>query len=574
MPSTEPDHSPASRSPAAAGDAVTETFDYVVVGAGSAGAAVARRLAEDGSTRVAVLEAGAARHRDFWVRVPLGIGRLLLDPQYVWPFHTEPQTSLKGQPIYWPRGRLPGGSSSVNGMIWVRGDPAEYDRWRDAGNRGWGWSDLLPLFRRLEAAACGADEVRGRDGPIRVTALERTLRNPLGDAFVAACEQVGIARTDDYNGGRYEGVGYLQLSTGRGRRWSTAIGYLGEDAPATLRLATEAVATRVLFDGRRAVGVEYRQGGRVLRALARAEVILSAGPIKSPQLLELSGVGRPAVLERLGLPQVHALPGVGENLVDHLQSRISFECADAVSMNGIVVSRVRRTLMGARWLLTGGGWMATPGATVHALVRTAPDDPQPDVKIQLHHITGRDRYARDPARGLDPFPGFSIGLFPLRPTSRGSLWPRSADPLEDPAIDPRYLDTEADRRCALRALRLAQRVADAAPMRAFVRRRTRPAPETGEDDDALLDYLKTSGQTSWHPVGTCRMGRDPMAVVDDRLRVHGLQRLRVVDSSVMPTMPSSNTNAASILIGEKAADLIREDRRAGGLRVVGEEQTA
>ena len=537
-----------------------ERYDYIVVGAGSSGAALAARLAEDAAVRVLLLEAGEPRHRDFWVRVPLGIGKLLLDTRYVWPFSTEGQRNLKGQPIYWPRGRMPGGSSSVNGMIWVRGDPAEFDRWRALGNPGWGWDDLLPYFRRLESTAFGDDATRGRDGPIRVTPLARTHPNPLGDAFVAACVQAGIPVTPDYNGGRYEGVGYLQLTTGDGKRCSTAIGYL-ERPPPNLVVRTQAVATRIVFEERRAVGIEYRHDGRTRAARASAEVILSAGPIKSPQLLELSGIGQPDRLAAHGIETVHASPGVGENLIDHLQSRITCECSQPITLNEIVSSPVRRTLMGARWVFTKTGWMATPGATVHALVRTSPDDPQPDVKIQLHHITGKDRYARKPAAGLDPYPGFAIGLFQLRPTSRGALHLKSADPLADPVIDPRYLDTELDRRAILRAARLALQVLDGDAMRPFVNRRTRPTAQGVLDDDTLFDYLLTSGQTSWHPIGTCRMGSDAGAVVDPRLRVNGVDGLRVADSSIMPTMPSSNTNAASIAIGEKAADLIREDRR-------------
>lgn len=538
---------------------MAEQFDYIVVGSGSSGAPIATRLSERTSGRVLLLEAGAPNEKEFWIRVPIGLAKILGSPRYVWKFHTVPQSTLNGQQIYWPRGRLPGGSSSVNGMIFVRGDPAEFDRWRDElGNAGWGYEDVLPYFKRMESTAIGGDDVRGRDGPVPITSLG-ACPDELSEAFIAACRAAGIPETSDYNGRQYEGVSYLQMSTRRGRRSSTATAYLDRSRRANLVFRTEALATRVLLDGRRAAGVEYRAGGELRTAHAAREVIVCAGPIKSPQLLELSGIGDGARLQRLGIATVHHLPGVGENLVDHLQSRLTFECTRRITLNEILQSRLRQMWMGAKYLVTRTGLMATATATVHALARPSSAYDRPAVKIQLHHLSSRDRFEvvdpRHLARALDPHPGFSIGFFQLRPESRGSVHSRSADPHDDPAIDPCYLAADIDRRTMMDALRLARRVSRQPSIAPYIGRETRPGIEVDADEEVIA-YLKASGQTSFHPVGSCKMGGDPMAVVDATLRVHGISSLRVADSSVMPTMPSSNTNAASIMLGEKAADLI------------------
>ncbi len=530
-----------------------ETFDYIVVGAGSSGAALATRLAERGKT-VLLLEAGARRENDFWVKVPIGVAKLLMNAAYTWQFFTEPQPQLAGQKLYWPRGRMPGGSSSINGMIYVRGEPAEFDHWAALGNTGWDYASLLPYFRRLEGTLLGDAAQRGRDGPIAVSSVSQLNPNPLAEAFIEACEQAGIARTPDYNGGAYEGVSYLQLSVGRGRRCSTAVGYLRGRPQPSLRLVTEANVTRLLMAQGRATGIEYRHGGQTKRATAAHEVILCAGPVKSPQLLELSGIGDRRRLEGLGIPVQADLPGVGENLIDHLQSRLTYACTRRITLNEIMQNPLRQQWMGMKYMLTRRGIMATPAGSVHALARTGPEQTRPNVKVQLGHVTAGDRYAGGGA-AYDPFPGFGIGFFQLRPESRGSLHIRSTNPDDAPVIDPRYLATENDRQTMLDALRLSRAIARQSGLAGLVERETRPGIDL-QDDAGLLDYIKASGQTSWHPVGTCKMGVDDAAVVDPELRVRGIKGLRVADSSIMPSMCSSNTNAASIMIGERAADLI------------------
>jgi choline dehydrogenase len=534
----------------AAGEAV---YDYVVVGGGSAGSAVASRLSESGRFRVLLLEAGEDDPW-IWLRVPLGAGFVLLSQRSLWRFYTEPQANLGNRKMFWPRGRVLGGSSTINGMLWVRGEPAEYNHWRDLGNPGWGYDDVLPYMKRKEAYAQG-DGTRGKHGPVHIS---RFGRSALGDAFYNACVEAGVPATPDYNGAQYEGVGYLQSNTKRGLRFGGREAYLrpAQGRP-NMHVRTGARADRIRVESGRAVGVEYRVGGDRCFARASREVVVSAGAIQSPQLLELSGIGDKERLADLGIAGVKHLPGVGENCRDHLHTRVSFECRRPITLNDILDNPLRKAWMGLRYLVRRDGEMAACTATVHALAKTDPALDRPDVKIQMHNLSAED--PRHPTElVLDRFPGFGIGSFALRPESTGSVHIRSADPDEPPMIAANYLTDPRDRKTSIAALRLARRIAEQPALAKLIVREVRPGPEA-QSDAALLEHVAKLGATSYHPIGTCKMGNDAMAVVDHELRVHGIEGLRVADASIMPTMVSSNTNAPSFLIGERCAEfLLRE----------------
>jgi choline dehydrogenase len=529
-------------------------FDYVVVGSGSSGCAVANRLSADGRHQVLLIEAGE-RDNNINIQIPLMVANVLNSTRWTWPYETEPQTHLNGKPQKWSRGRVIGGSSSINGNLFVRGDPAEYDAWRDQkGCSGWGYDDLLPIFKRLEDFPEGDPAVRGRGGPIHCTRLDRF--DALADAFVGACTEAGYPFLPDYNDGSYEGAFYLQYSTRRGLRNSSAAGYL---RPAihrpNLTVLTEAVVTRVLMEGRVAHGVEYRQGEVSRSVKARREVVLSAGPLASPHLLELSGIGNAELLGRFGIPVVHHLPGVGENLRDHPNSRMTFQCSQPITINDVLRSPLRKVREGLRFIFRREGLLTICSASAQMNYRVRPEATQPDMVLRLLPLSGKDRYARTARYGLDPFPGFTFGITVLQPRSTGTVHLQSPDPLKQASMDPKYLSHESDAQMFLAGMRVARKVSRMPALRPLIVRETRPGPEI-DDDQGLLEYMRETIQTSWHMVGTTKMGIDDMAVVDPQLRVRGVERLRVIDSGICPTIPSSNTNIPAIAIGEKGADLV------------------
>jgi choline dehydrogenase len=529
-------------------------FDFIIIGAGSAGCVLANRLSADGAHRVLLIEAGG-RDTSINIHIPLMVVNLLKDERYTWPFLTEKQVHLNGKEQLWARGKVLGGSSSINGNVYVRGDPAEYDSWSSLGCSGWSWQDMLPYFKRMESFVSGDPVKRGKTGPINVTQLRKF--DKLGDAYLDASREAGFELVDDYNDGHYEGASYLQYSTTpRGFRCSSAVGYLRPArGRANLEIWTDTLVTRVLLDGKRAVGVECRRDGKTIRAMSRKEVIVSAGPIQSPKILELSGIGQPDVLKPFGIEVAHELPGVGENMSDHPNCRLTFECSKPITINDVLQRPMSKLKEGLRFILFGKGLLSICSATAHIVMRSGPSQNQPDLKLQLQPFSGKDRYARRPQDGLDAHSGFTIGIMALRPHSRGYVHLNSADPAIQPRIDPNYLADPRDAATLLAGIRAVRRLVQMPSLKDLVVRETRPGPEV-QTEQQITDYIRLTTATTWHVVGSCKMGSDEMAVVDSELRVRGIDGLRVIDSSVFPTVPSSNTNAPTIALGEKGADIV------------------
>ena len=534
-----------------------QTNDYIVVGAGSAGCVLAARLSEDPRNQVLLLEAGPP-DRSPWIHLPIGYGKTMWSPVYNWKFETDPDPNMNGRRIYWPRGKTLGGSSSINGLIYIRGQAEDYDHWAELGNRGWSFKEVLPYFIKSEGNERGSSAFHGGKGPLLVSDIGA--KHELIEAFIAGAEEHGVPRTDDFNGASQEGVGYYQLTTRNGLRCSTAKGYLTDaKRRPNLRIETDAQATGLVLRGKRVVGVNYRQHGQQQTAMAGGEVVLCAGAIQSPQLLQLSGIGPRALLESLDIPLVHDLPGVGENLQDHLQIRLSFECTKPITTNDQLNSLFGQAKLGLEWLIHRSGPLAVGinqgGCFMHAL-RDASGRPvtrTPDIQFHVSTLSA------DMAGGkVHPYSGFTMSVCQLRPESRGHVRIRSRDPLQPPSMQPNYLDTDLDRRTAVAAVRAARAISQSQAMAPYVKREVKPGLDA-TSDEALLEFCRNNGATIFHPSGTCSMGHDAMAVVDDRLRVHGVTGIRVVDCSVMPTLVSGNTNAPVVMMAEKAADMIRED---------------
>ena len=531
----------------------TLEFDYVVVGAGSAGCVLANRLSADGRHSVLLLEAGP-KDNNLWIHVPLGYGRLFKEKTVNWMYQTEPEPGLDGRTIFQPRGKVLGGSSSINGLLYVRGQHQDYDRWRQHGNSGWGFDDVLPYFKKAENQERGADDFHGAGGPLPVSDLVHADR--LSAAFIAAAAETGIPVNPDFNGASQEGAGFFQTTTRRGRRASTAVAYL---RPArgrrNLQVETSALAQRILFDGHRADTIEFRRAGVLRTARARKEILVSSGAYNSPQLLQLSGVGPADLLRQHGIDVVLDAPGVGHDLQDHMQVRVVMRCTQSITLNDVVNSPVRRILAGARYAAFRKGPLTIAAGTSGAFFKTSPRLATPD--IQIHFLP----FSTDKmGERLHSFSGFSASVCQLRPESRGSLRIRSADPTAAPEIRINYLSTEVDRTANVEGLKILRSILRAPALRPYVMEEVDPGARVSTDEE-LLNYCRARGSTIYHPTSTCRMGSDPLAVVDQRLRVRGLEGLRVVDGSIMPDLVSGNTNAAIIMIAEKASDMILEDAR-------------
>lgn len=524
-------------------------FDYIIVGAGSAGCVLANRLTENGRHQVLLLEAGPDKE-SFWVRTPAGVPFLYTNPKLNWMYHSDEEPTLDGRRVYHPRGMLTGGSSAINGMVYIRGNRWDYDRWAEEGNDGWSAADVLPYFRRAETNLDFVDQYHGASGPLRVSGSKYEI--PVVDAFVESGQAAGLPPIDDFNGASQEGAQRYQFTISEGRRNSASHAYL---RPArrrpNLTLLDQASVTRLLFDGTRAIGVSYVRGGEEHSAFAR-ETLLSGGAINSPQLLMLSGVGPAEHLAENGITVVHDLPGVGRNLQDHISAALNYETRDGMSLNK-ALSGWRKYFNGARYLMTRSGPLSLGSSQAAAFIRTDPDAPAPDIQISFRawsfDFNSKGRLE------MHPYPGVQAVAILLRPEARGRLTLNPENARGAPSLRFNYLSEEYDRATLLRGMRWMRRIASTGRFGAAVLRERGPGDQA-QSDDELLAYVRQNAQSVMHPVGTCKMGTGTDAVVDSRLRVHGMTGLRVVDASIMPHVVSGNTNAPTIMIAERAAEMI------------------
>ncbi len=537
---------------------ITDTFgeyDFVIVGAGSAGCVLANRLSANPSNRVLLLEAGG-RDWNPWIHVPVGYFKTLHNPNTDWCYKTEPDPGLNGRSLDWPRGKTLGGSSSINGLLYIRGQHEDYDHWRQLGNAGWSSQDVLPYFRRSENQERGADDFHGDDGPLSVSNMR--IEREICDAMISAAEELGIPRNDDFNGRVQEGAGYFQMTARKGMRCSSAVAYLNPvKHRSNLEIVTHAHVEHLLFkdDNSRSVsGVKFSVKGKQHHVTLKpgGEVLLSAGAIGSPQILQVSGIGSGNLLQGLGIPVQHDLKGVGENLQDHLQIRLVYQ-VNVPTLNNEINNLFKRSLMGIEYALFRTGPMAMGASQVCIFAKTDKDMETPDIQFHIQPLS-----ADKPGVKMHPFSGITLSVCQLRPESRGRIAIKSPDAHVYPEIHPGYLSTKKDQDTAVASMKLARELTQTKNLSPYIVEEKVPGSSTA-DDAELLEAARNISQTIYHPTSTCKMGSDPMAVVDERLRVHGIRGLRVVDASIMPTIVSGNTNAPTIMIGEKASDLILED---------------
>jgi choline dehydrogenase len=528
-------------------------FDFIIIGAGSAGCVLANRLSADGQAKVLLLEAGG-RDSSIWIKVPVGFSKMLNMEKLNWCFETEPEEYTRNRKIPIPRGKVIGGSSSINGMLYVRGQAEDYDTWAQLGNRGWSFDDVLPYFKMSENCERGGDDLRGSGGFLNVADMRES--HEILDAFINAGVEAGFPRNPDYNGESQEGFGYYQVTQKNGQRHSVADAFL---KPAMQRsnlvVETNALAQKVIFDGKRAVGVSYTVNGHPREARARREVVLSAGAVQSPQLLEISGIGQPDLLKRHGVEVVHELPGVGENLRDHYTARISWRVTKPITLNNYTQG-TRMLWEILKYGVAKRGILTYTAGIVHGFVKTRPDLATPDIQYHFAHASAADPKTRT----LDAEPGMTVAICQLRPESTGSIHITDGNAATAPAIRPNFLSAELDRECMVEGMKIARQVGEQPALTPYRGVEIRPGPDCQSDED-WLEYARNTGQTVYHPIGTCKMGQDTQAVVDDELRVHGIDGLRVIDASIMPTLVSGNTNAPTIMIAEKGAAMILSANR-------------
>lgn len=518
---------------------------------------MANRLSADGRHKVLLLEAGP-KDNYLWIHIPIGYGKTMFHKAYNWGYYTDPEPNMKDRRIYWPRGRGLGGSSSINGLIFIRGQREDYDHWAQLGNTGWDWNSVLPYFMKSEHNSRGASATHSDKGPLWSSDIGG--EHELMEAIIRGASELGVPRTEDFNSGNQEGVGYYQLFTHNGLRISSAVAYLKPARNrANLRIETDAHTTGVILEGRRAVGVRYRQNGVEREARASREVILSAGALQSPQLLQLSGIGPASLLQKHGINVVHDLPGVGQNLQDHLQLRLMYKVSKPITTNDDLRTLFSQAKIGLQWLLTRTGPLGIGINQGGLFTKILPGSATPD--IQFHFGT----LSADMAGGKPhPWSGCTFSVCQLRPESRGTVEIKSTDPMEPPSMRPNYLEAETDRICAVESIKYARRLASTSALKPYLIEEYKPGADVRSDDE-ILDFAREYGATIFHPTGTCKMGSDSMAVTDDRLRVHGIGGLRVVDCSIMPTLVSGNTHAPAVMIAEKASDMILADSKESSI---------